>query len=199
VPELLAITGTAFSEIIDPSLTQRAGRWELLSLVRLAALVGLAMVLFLGLTRLHVSRAAGRNYAGEVGATAQVKQRSGLTSAAQKVMPQKSRSGRAAFCVLRVRALRPAALPVTLFAWVNLPHAPVRGLDARVEAKRLGAQEPDLSRQQSGCLALSKYTESPGTTAEGTFRPPFPRVRTRRLPTCDNTDTSFGGATRRSP
>ena len=73
VPELLAITGTAFSETIDPSLTQRAGRWELLSLVRLSVLVGLAMVLFSGLTRLHVSRAAGRSYAGEVGATAQVK------------------------------------------------------------------------------------------------------------------------------
>src|SRR4028119_799519 len=69
VPELLSITGTAFSETIDPSLTERAGRWELLSLVRLSVLVGLAMVLFLGLTRLHVRRAVGRNYAGEVGAT----------------------------------------------------------------------------------------------------------------------------------
>lgn len=73
VPELLAITGTAFSETIDPSLTERAGQWELLSLVRLSVLVGLAMVLFLGLTRLHVRRAGKRNHAGEIGATAKVK------------------------------------------------------------------------------------------------------------------------------
>ncbi len=64
VPELLAITGTAFSETVDPSLTERAQRWELLSLVRLSVLVVLAMVMFLGLTRLHVRRAAGRNYPG---------------------------------------------------------------------------------------------------------------------------------------
>ncbi len=73
VPELLAITGTAFSETIDPSLTRRAQLWELMSLVRLGVLVGLAMVLLLGLTRLHVSRAGRRSYAGEMGATARVK------------------------------------------------------------------------------------------------------------------------------
>ncbi|MDQ4141473.1 MAG: hypothetical protein M3142_13270, partial [Bacteroidota bacterium] len=31
VPELLAITGTAFSETFDPTLTKRAQLWELLS------------------------------------------------------------------------------------------------------------------------------------------------------------------------
>ncbi|MBD0255203.1 MAG: hypothetical protein ICV83_05745 [Cytophagales bacterium] len=64
VPELLAITGTAFSETVDASLTQRANQWELLSLVRLSVLVVLAIILFLGLTRLHVRRAAWRNYPG---------------------------------------------------------------------------------------------------------------------------------------
>jgi hypothetical protein len=73
VPELLAITGTAFSETIDPSLTQRAQLWELMSLVRLSVLVVLAIVLFVGLTRLHVSRVAARKYAEEIGAAARVK------------------------------------------------------------------------------------------------------------------------------
>jgi hypothetical protein len=73
VPELLAITGTAFSGTIDPSLTQRANRWELLSLVRLTVLVGLAIVFFSGLTRLHVRRVTGKNYAEETGTAARVK------------------------------------------------------------------------------------------------------------------------------
>lgn len=73
VPELLAITGTAFSETVDPSLTQRANWWELMSLVRLSVLVGLATVLFLGLTRLHVSRTGRSSYAGGMGTTAKVK------------------------------------------------------------------------------------------------------------------------------
>lgn len=73
VPELLAITGTAFSQTADPALTERAQRWELLSLVRLATMVVMAIVLLLGLTRLHVSRAAGRKYSAEPGAAAKVK------------------------------------------------------------------------------------------------------------------------------
>jgi hypothetical protein len=73
VPELLAITGTAFSETVDPSLTQRAKLWELMSLVRLSVLVGLAIVLFLGLTRLHVKRATPSSHAGGLGTTAKVK------------------------------------------------------------------------------------------------------------------------------
>ncbi|MDQ3290063.1 MAG: hypothetical protein M3Q05_02115, partial [Bacteroidota bacterium] len=51
VPELMAITGTPFSEIIDPSLTKRAQLWELLSQIRLAILVVLSIILFLGLTK----------------------------------------------------------------------------------------------------------------------------------------------------
>lgn len=73
VPELLAITGTAFSETVDPALTGRANRWELLSLVRLAVLVVLAIVLFLGLTRLHAKRAVGRAYADKTGKAAHAK------------------------------------------------------------------------------------------------------------------------------
>jgi uncharacterized membrane protein YdfJ with MMPL/SSD domain len=45
VPELLAITGTAYSENVDPILTQRAKLWETLSLIRSAFLIILAIVL----------------------------------------------------------------------------------------------------------------------------------------------------------
>ena len=45
VPELLSITGTAYSGTNDPSLTSRAKLWETLSLVRLAFLLVLAVVL----------------------------------------------------------------------------------------------------------------------------------------------------------
>ncbi|QMU27768.1 hypothetical protein [Adhaeribacter radiodurans] len=51
VPELMALTGTPFSETMDPSLTQRAQLWELLSQIRLAILVVLSIILFLGLTK----------------------------------------------------------------------------------------------------------------------------------------------------
>src|SRR5687768_1650401 len=51
VPELIAITRTAWSEEVDPALVKRAKLWETLSLVRLSVLVVLAIVLFLGLTR----------------------------------------------------------------------------------------------------------------------------------------------------
>ncbi len=51
VPELIAITGTPFSDRIDDSLTRRAQQWESLSLVRLAVLIVLAIVAFLGLTK----------------------------------------------------------------------------------------------------------------------------------------------------
>ena len=56
VPELMAIIKTPFSETISESLTQRAGRWELLSLVRLGSLLVLAVVLLMGLTRSQHSR-----------------------------------------------------------------------------------------------------------------------------------------------
>jgi hypothetical protein len=51
VPELIAITSSAYSENIDSSLTKRASLWETLSLVRLSVLIVLSIVLFLGLTR----------------------------------------------------------------------------------------------------------------------------------------------------
>jgi len=50
VPELLSITGTPFSETTDAALTQRANLWETLSIVRMVFLIGLAFVLFSGLT-----------------------------------------------------------------------------------------------------------------------------------------------------
>jgi len=51
VPELLSITGTAYSADVDSSLARRAGLWETLSLVRLATLVVLSITLFLGLSK----------------------------------------------------------------------------------------------------------------------------------------------------
>ncbi|MBX7120602.1 MAG: hypothetical protein K1X42_00585 [Opitutaceae bacterium] len=51
VPELMAITRTAYANTIDASLTERAATWEMLSLVRLAILIGLSLTLFLGLTK----------------------------------------------------------------------------------------------------------------------------------------------------
>ncbi len=51
VPELIAITGTPFSENIDQSLIKRAKQWEMLSLIRLSFLVVLAIAAFLGLAK----------------------------------------------------------------------------------------------------------------------------------------------------
>lgn len=51
VPELIAITGTSYSEKADVLLIKRARLWETLSLARLSVLVVLAIILFLGLTR----------------------------------------------------------------------------------------------------------------------------------------------------
>lgn len=50
VPELIDITGTPFSETPDAALTQRAKQWEMLSIIRMIFLIGLAFVLFSGLT-----------------------------------------------------------------------------------------------------------------------------------------------------
>ncbi len=50
VPELLAITQSAYSPTIDPGLTQRAETWETYSLIRLAFLLILAINLLFGLT-----------------------------------------------------------------------------------------------------------------------------------------------------
>lgn len=51
VPELFAITQSAYSPTVDADLTRRANLWELLSLVRLGVLVALAVVLLFGLSR----------------------------------------------------------------------------------------------------------------------------------------------------
>jgi hypothetical protein len=51
VPELMAITQSAYSTTVDPELTRRAGNWETFSLMRLAFLLVIAMVLLFGLSR----------------------------------------------------------------------------------------------------------------------------------------------------
>lgn len=51
VPELVSITGSAYSTSLDSSLTQRAKTWEALSLVRLGFLLVLATSLLFGLSR----------------------------------------------------------------------------------------------------------------------------------------------------
>lgn len=72
VPELMEITGTAFSATIDPSLTNRANLWELLSIVRLFVLLVLAMVLFLGLTKSGTRSNIRPHYTAETSPTANV-------------------------------------------------------------------------------------------------------------------------------
>lgn len=56
VPELLEITGTAFSKTVDLSLTKRAALWENLSILRLLVLIVLVLQLFLGLTKVSGKR-----------------------------------------------------------------------------------------------------------------------------------------------
>ena len=51
VPELMAITQTAYSPTIDMDLTRRANLWEALSLVRLGFLLILAVTLLMGLSK----------------------------------------------------------------------------------------------------------------------------------------------------
>jgi len=51
VPELMDLTQTPFSETVDAALTDRANRWETLSLVRLGFLVILAMTLLSALAK----------------------------------------------------------------------------------------------------------------------------------------------------
>ena len=51
VPELMAITQSAYSATVDAELTRRANLWETLSLVRLGALIVLAVVLLFGLSK----------------------------------------------------------------------------------------------------------------------------------------------------
>lgn len=59
VPQLMAILRTTYTNTIDANLTERAATWEMLSLVRLAILIGLSLTLFLGLTKTSDPRANG--------------------------------------------------------------------------------------------------------------------------------------------
>ena len=51
VPELMALTGTAYSPTTDAELTGRANNWEIFSLIRLGALLVLAVGLLFGLSK----------------------------------------------------------------------------------------------------------------------------------------------------
>ncbi len=51
VPELLDLTGTPYSDTVDPSLQSRGSRWVTLSLVRGGTLIVLAIILLLGLAK----------------------------------------------------------------------------------------------------------------------------------------------------
>lgn len=51
VPELMAITQSAYSATVDAELTRRAGNWKTFSLMRLAFLLVMAMVLLFGLSK----------------------------------------------------------------------------------------------------------------------------------------------------
>ncbi len=51
VPELIALTGSAYSTSVDAELTERARMWEVLSLVRLGVLYLLAAMLLWGLAK----------------------------------------------------------------------------------------------------------------------------------------------------
>ena len=56
VPELLALTQTAYSMTSDAELTRRANLWEAMSLIRLAALIVLAIILLFGLSKQSVAK-----------------------------------------------------------------------------------------------------------------------------------------------
>lgn len=51
VPELIALTQTAYSLNVDPDLTRRAKNWEVYSLIRLCFLILLAVVLLFGVAK----------------------------------------------------------------------------------------------------------------------------------------------------
>jgi hypothetical protein len=53
VPELMDITGTAYSDTIDEGLQSRASLWETLSQLRLIVIIGLVIYLILGLTKVN--------------------------------------------------------------------------------------------------------------------------------------------------
>lgn len=58
VPELFALTQTAYSATVDPELTKRAKLWEALSIGRLCFLLILALVLLFGLSKSEEPRSS---------------------------------------------------------------------------------------------------------------------------------------------
>jgi len=61
VPELLDLTGTPYSDTVDPSLQRRASLWVILSLVRGGTLIVLAIILLLGLAKSVNHKSTSRN------------------------------------------------------------------------------------------------------------------------------------------
>ena len=57
VPELLALTQTAYAPTIDAALTARGRSWEFYSLLRLVFLIVLAIILLFGLSKSAEKRA----------------------------------------------------------------------------------------------------------------------------------------------
>ena len=58
VPELMALTQSAYSATVNEELTRRASMWEALSLARLGFLIFLAVMLLFGLSKSAGPRAA---------------------------------------------------------------------------------------------------------------------------------------------
>ncbi|MBX3245307.1 MAG: DUF1772 domain-containing protein [Acidobacteria bacterium] len=57
VPELMALTQTAYSTTVDADLTRRAKNWEVYSLIRLCFLILLAVVLLFGVAKVSEQKA----------------------------------------------------------------------------------------------------------------------------------------------
>ncbi len=51
VPELIEIVTTEYEEVVNQELVQRGSLWEILSLIRLAFIIVLSLILYLGLTK----------------------------------------------------------------------------------------------------------------------------------------------------
>ena len=61
VPELLEITGTPYSKIVDEALIKRAKLWEVLSIIRMFILIALSIIFFLGLTKPSLKQSSTKN------------------------------------------------------------------------------------------------------------------------------------------
>jgi uncharacterized membrane protein len=56
VPELISLTGTSYTDTVDPAIKKRGQIWITLSLVRMAFMVGAYVILLLGLMKPAVQR-----------------------------------------------------------------------------------------------------------------------------------------------